>query len=147
MVIDDSATVRKIVATSLGREGFEVKSFTDGFEAFKWLVDTSRIPDLELIDIALPKIDGYEVIRQIRQKPQFAAMVIILISRRDRMRTRTTDRLLTRAQNGYGYLRLPGRLRGSHLLRRNAATGRGYLEETLAGNDMATVEAVYSHQS
>ena len=103
MVIDDSATVRKIVETCLGREGFEVKGFPDGFEAFKWLVDTSRIPDLALIDIGLPKIDGYEVIRRLKQKPQFAAMVIILISRRDGL----LDRLKGRLEGAKAYLVKP----------------------------------------
>jgi len=54
MIIDDSATVRKIVETCLGREGFVVKSFPDGIEAMKWLASyEARIPDLVLLDIGL----------------------------------------------------------------------------------------------
>ena len=93
MVVDDSATIRKIIETSLGREGFEVQSFPDGIEAMKWLANQPRIPDLALIDIGLPKIDGYEVIRRIKQKPQFATIVIILISRRNGLLDRLKGRL------------------------------------------------------
>jgi twitching motility two-component system response regulator PilG len=93
MIIDDSPTVRKIVETCLGREGLEVKSFPDGIQAMKWLAEHQRIPDLALIDLGLPHIDGYEVTRRLKQKPPFATMVIILISRRDGMLDRMKGRL------------------------------------------------------
>ncbi|HLZ57196.1 MAG TPA: response regulator [Ktedonosporobacter sp.] len=103
MVIDDSATVRKIVETCLHREGFEVNGFPDGIEAMKWLVNEPRIPDLALIDIGLPQIDGYEITRRLKQKPQFASIVIILISRRHGM----LDRLKGRLAGAKAYLVKP----------------------------------------
>ncbi|HLZ59384.1 MAG TPA: response regulator [Ktedonosporobacter sp.] len=94
MVIDDSATVRKIIETCLGREGFEVKGFTDGVEAMKWLTEPySRPPDLVILDIGLPKMDGYEVARRLKTKPQFASTVIVMLSRRDGMIDRIKGRL------------------------------------------------------
>lgn len=94
MIIDDSATVRKIVETCLGREGFVVKSFPDGIEAMKWLASyEARIPDLVLLDIGLPKMDGYEVARRLKTKPQFNNTVIIMLTRRDGVFDRLKGRL------------------------------------------------------
>jgi DNA-binding response OmpR family regulator len=95
MVIDDSATVRKIVETSLGREGFEVKGFGDGVEAMQWLASPeARRPDVILLDIGLPKMDGYEVARYLKAKPQFSNTVIVILSRRDGMIERLKGRLV-----------------------------------------------------
>ena len=94
IVIDDSATVRKIIETCLGREGFEVKSFPDGVEAMRWLTQPeARIPDLVILDINLPKVDGYEVARHLKTKPQFANTVIVMLTRRDGMINRLKGRL------------------------------------------------------
>jgi len=84
MVIDDSPTVRKIVETSLRREGFIVQSYADGIEAIKALTQkNAHIPDLVLLDIGLPKMDGYEVARYLKVKQEFNKTVIIMLSRRD----------------------------------------------------------------
>jgi twitching motility two-component system response regulator PilG len=94
MVIDDSATVRKILETCLGREGFEVKGFHDGVEAMRWLTEPqARIPDLVILDIGLPKMDGYEVARRLKAKPQFANTVIVMLTRRDGVIDRLKGRL------------------------------------------------------
>jgi twitching motility two-component system response regulator PilG len=94
MVIDDSTTVRKIIATCLGREGFAVVSFPDGVEAMRWLSQpNARIPDLVTLDIGLPKMDGFEVARRLKAKPQFNQTVIIMISRRDGVIDRLKGRL------------------------------------------------------
>jgi twitching motility two-component system response regulator PilG len=94
MVIDDSPTVRKIVETCLRREGFEVIGFSDGVEAMRWLMEPqSRVPDLVLLDIGLPKMDGYEVARRLKSKPQFGNTVIVMLSRRDGVIDRLKGRL------------------------------------------------------
>ena len=59
MIIDDSLTVRKIMETSLKREGFASVSYPDGIEALRALNERRHpIPDLVLLDIGLPKMDG-----------------------------------------------------------------------------------------
>src|ERR1700753_1741806 len=104
MVIDDSATVRKIVETCLKREGFDVKSFPDGVEAMRWLTEPeARIPNLVILDIGLPKMDGYEVARRLKTKPQFSNTVIIMLSRRDDM----IDKLKGRLAGAKDYLTKP----------------------------------------
>ena len=59
MVIDDLSTVRKIIETCLGREGYEVKSFPDGIEAMRWLTEpAARIPTLIIFGYRTSK-DGW----------------------------------------------------------------------------------------
>ncbi len=104
MVIDDSTTVRKIIETCLGRQGFHVVGFPDGVEAMRWLMEPpSRVPDLVLLDIGLPKMDGYEVARRLKIKPQFSNTVIVMLSRRDGM----IDRLKGRLAGAKDYITKP----------------------------------------
>ena len=87
MIIDDSLTVRKIVETSLRREGFDSVSYCDGIEALRAITEQrmKRIPDLVILDIGLPKMDGYEFARRLRTKPQFNNTVIVMLTSRDRV--------------------------------------------------------------
>ena len=104
MVIDDSTTIRKIIETCLKRQGFQVLGFPDGVEAMRWLMEpTSRAPDLLFLDIGLPKMDGYEVARRLKIKPQFSNTVIIMLSRRDGM----IDRLKGRLAGAKDYITKP----------------------------------------
>lgn len=104
MVIDDSTTVRKIVRTCLSREGFSVVDFPDGVEAMRWLSQpNARIPELVILDIGLPKMDGYEVARRLKSKPQFSNTVIIMLSRRDGV----IDRLKGRLAGAKDYISKP----------------------------------------
>ncbi|HZT98777.1 MAG TPA: response regulator [Ktedonobacteraceae bacterium] len=94
MVIDDSPAIRKIVETCLRREGFTVASFADGIEAMQFLTSPqARVPDLVVLDIGLPKMDGYEVARCLKTKPQFNNTVIIMLSRREGLIDRLKGRL------------------------------------------------------
>jgi len=105
MVIDDSPTVRKIIETCLGREGFIVRSFPDGVEAMRWLANDPDAcpPDLVLLDIGLPKMDGYEVARRLKAKANFNNTVIVMLSRRDGV----IDRLKGRLAGAKDYITKP----------------------------------------
>ncbi len=105
MVIDDSPTVRKIIETCLRRESFDVLGFTDGVEAMRWITNdpSSRVPDLVLLDINLPKIDGYEVARRFKAKAIFNNTIIIMLSRRDSV----IDRLKGRLAGAKDYITKP----------------------------------------
>ena len=94
MVIDDSLTVRKIMETSLKREGFESVSYSDGIEALKALTQPGgRIPDLVILDIGLPKMNGYEIARRLKTKQQYNNTVIIMLTGRDGVLDRLKGRL------------------------------------------------------
>ena len=105
MVIDDSPTVRKIVEVSLRREGLEVVSFPDGIEALRAVTNhqIERVPDLVVLDIDLPKMNGYEIARYLRSKPQWSRTVIVILSRHDGV----IDRLKARLAGTQAYLTKP----------------------------------------
>jgi twitching motility two-component system response regulator PilG len=84
MVIDDSMTVRAVVEASLTRAGFHVTAFPDGLAAMGALARGEvDVPSLLLLDIGLPKMEGYEVARILRSKPEFADTVFIMLTAHD----------------------------------------------------------------
>src|SRR5438105_14985504 len=96
MIVDDSLTVRKIIETSLKREGFDSVSFADGMEAMRAITEQRirRIPDLIILDIGMPKMDSYEFARRLKTKPQFNNTVIIMLTSRDGLIDRLKGRLV-----------------------------------------------------
>src|SRR5690348_9152677 len=95
MIIDDSPTVCKILEVCLRRAGYEAMSFGDGVQALQWLnTAEARIPDLIFIDLGLPKMDGYEVIRLLKARPTLAQTVLVILSRRDGILDRIKGRLV-----------------------------------------------------
>jgi twitching motility two-component system response regulator PilG len=104
VVIDDSLTVRKILETCLRRAGYEVKSFPDGVEALRWLIKPEAcIPALVLVDLGLPKLDGYDLIRLLKARPAFERAVLVIISRRDGV----LDRIKGRLAGAHAYVTKP----------------------------------------
>ena len=84
LVIDDSKTVSKVIEVGLGREGYEVVCCDSGERALRWLASsTNNIPDLILVDLFLPEMDGYSVIRVFRSHSVLAHIPIVIISRRN----------------------------------------------------------------
>jgi twitching motility two-component system response regulator PilG len=82
LVVDDSPTVRKLVALTLERQGHRVIMAADGYEAADRLREQG-IPDLILLDIAMPGLDGYTVCRFFRQNAATAHLPIIMLSGKD----------------------------------------------------------------
>ncbi|GKS68324.1 chemosensory pili system protein ChpA (sensor histidine kinase/response regulator) [Nitrosomonas sp. PY1] len=80
MVVDDSLTVRKVTCRLLEREGCDVLIAKNGAEAIRILQDT--IPDVMLVDLEMPKMNGFELIRNIRTHSKTAEIPIIIISSR-----------------------------------------------------------------
>lgn len=106
MVIDDSLVVRTILDTCLRRSGYEVKCFEDGLQGLGWLNTTeARIPDLILIDLGLPRLDGYEVIRLLKARPELKDTVLVILSARDGI----LDRIKGRLVGAHTYLTKPFR--------------------------------------
>lgn len=80
MVVDDSLTVRKITSRLLEREGCDVLIAKDGLDATQLLQDI--IPDVMLVDLEMPRMDGFELIKTVRSNPRTANIPIIVISSR-----------------------------------------------------------------
>lgn len=80
MVVDDSLTVRKITGNLLAREGYQVITAKDGVEALQALQDNR--PDVMLVDIEMPRMDGFELTKNVRNDPATAHIPIIMITSR-----------------------------------------------------------------
>ena len=91
LVVDDSLTVRKFTTRLLTREGYAVTTARDGVDALKVLGD--RAPDAILLDIEMPRMDGFEFAKSIRNDAQSAHIPIIMISSRtaDKHRNRAAE--------------------------------------------------------
>lgn len=80
LVVDDSVTVRKVTSRLLERQGMNVMTAKDGIEAVSILQE--RMPDIVLLDIEMPRMDGFEVARQVRHDDRLADLPIVMISSR-----------------------------------------------------------------
>lgn len=80
MVVDDSLTVRKVTCRLLEREGCEVLMAKNGSEALQILQESK--PDVMLVDLEMPKMNGFELIKQVRANTATASIPIIIISSR-----------------------------------------------------------------
>lgn len=80
MVVDDSVTVRKVTTRLLERQGMEVITARDGLDAVTQLDE--RIPDIMLLDIEMPRMDGFEVATRVRHDARTKHLPIIMITSR-----------------------------------------------------------------
>lgn len=80
LVVDDSAVLAEAVKAKLETGNFEVEMAFSGEEALETI--SREIPDLLILDVYMPGIDGFEVCRQLRQKVETRALPIVLLSSR-----------------------------------------------------------------
>jgi twitching motility two-component system response regulator PilG len=81
MVIDDSPTIRKAVSIGLEAEGYHVATAVDAVDALRRLEETQ--PDLILLDITMPGMDGYKLCRKIRAMERTKAIPVVMLSGKD----------------------------------------------------------------
>jgi len=107
MVIDDALVVRTILDTCLRRAGYQVKCFEDGLQALGWLnTSEARIPDLIIVDLGLPRLDGYEIIRLLKARPALEDTALVILTGRDGI----LDRIKGRLVGAHAYLTKPFRV-------------------------------------
>ncbi len=80
LVVDDSITVRRVTQRLLERNGMRVLTARDGVDAMEMLQE--HTPDIILLDIEMPRMDGYEVATQVRTDSRLAGIPIIMITSR-----------------------------------------------------------------
>jgi DNA-binding response OmpR family regulator len=82
LVVDDEEYIQHILNFSFGAEGYEVITATDGEEALKKA--RHEKPDIIVLDIMMPKMDGYEACKQLKTDPQTKAIPVILLTAKGR---------------------------------------------------------------
>ncbi|NWD55091.1 Hpt domain-containing protein [Pseudomonas veronii] len=97
LVVDDSVTVRKVTSRLLERNGMNVLTAKDGIDAMAVLEE--HTPDLMLLDIEMPRMDGFEVAIQVRNDPRLMRLPIIMITSRTGQKHR--DRAMAIGVNDY----------------------------------------------
>jgi two-component system response regulator ChvI len=102
-VVDDEANIRETVAFALRREGYEVEAYADGADAATAFED--KMPDLAILDILMPRMDGLELCRRIRAASE-TVPIIFLTSRDDEV-----DRILGLELGADDYLVKPFSMR------------------------------------
>ncbi len=80
MVVDDSLTVRKITSRLMTREGYRVETAKDGVDALEKMHDI--LPDVVLLDVEMPRMDGFELARVMRNDARLKSVPIIMITSR-----------------------------------------------------------------
>lgn len=107
MVIDDSMAVRTILETSFQRVGVKVNAYRDGIEAIQALSrGEAPVPAVLLLDINLPRMDGYEVARILRGNEQFGETAILMLTGKDGL----VDRMKSRWVGAREFIRKPFRV-------------------------------------
>ncbi len=92
MVIDDSRTIRKSAETMLGKEGCEVLTADDGFEALALI--QQHHPDLIFVDIMMPRLDGYQTCAIIKNNEQFRNTPVIMLTSKDGLFDKARGRIV-----------------------------------------------------
>jgi chemosensory pili system protein ChpA (sensor histidine kinase/response regulator) len=80
LVVDDSLTVRKITDRLLTREGYRVLVAKDGVEALEKLRD--QLPDVVITDVEMPRMDGFDLVRNVRSDDHLKSLPVIMITSR-----------------------------------------------------------------
>jgi len=123
LVVEDDASIADVLRRTLRQEGHEVRSATDGVEALR--LAEEFVPDLVVLDLGLPKLDGVEVCRRIRAESDVPILILTA-------RTQTDDRVVGLDSGADDYLVKPferkellARMRA--LLRRRPPRGSAFL--------------------
>ena len=92
LVIDDSKTIRKTTETLLAKEGCEVYTAVDGFDALAKVADYT--PDIVFVDIMMPRLDGYQTCSLIKHNKVFRSIPVIMLSSKDGLFDRARGRIV-----------------------------------------------------
>ncbi len=92
LVVDDSKTIRRTAETLLSKEGCQVFTAIDGFDALSKIADHQ--PDLIFVDIMMPRLDGYETCSLIKHNKVFKQIPVIMLSSKDGLFDRARGRIV-----------------------------------------------------
>lgn len=92
LVVDDSKTIRRTAETLLSKEGCQVFTAIDGFDALSKIADHQ--PDLIFVDIMMPRLDGYETCSLIKHNKVYKQTPVIMLSSKDGLFDRARGRIV-----------------------------------------------------
>ena len=92
LVIDDSKTIRRTAETLLKKEGCDVITANDGFEALSKIADYN--PNIIFVDIMMPRLDGYQTCALIKHNQKFRNTPVIMLSSKDGLFDRARGRIV-----------------------------------------------------
>ena len=92
MVIDDSKTIRRTAETLLRKQGCDVVTAADGFEALAKIAEHK--PDIIFVDIMMPRLDGYQTCALIKHNRSFKTTPVIMLSSRDSIFDKARGRIV-----------------------------------------------------
>ena len=92
LVVDDSKTIRRTAETLLTKEGCQVFTAIDGFDALSKIAD--HRPDLIFVDIMMPRLDGYETCSLIKHNKTFRETPVVMLSSKDGLFDRARGRIV-----------------------------------------------------
>jgi CheY-like chemotaxis protein len=104
MVVDDDADIRETVADVLQDEGYSVEVAANGREVLEQLHGSTRLPDLILLDLMMPELDGWGVLAELEKTPRFASVPVVVFS------AYASDDAAVAALKVRGFVRKPLRL-------------------------------------
>lgn len=92
MVIDDSKTIRRTAENLLKKQGCDVVTATDGFEALAKIAEHK--PDIIFVDIMMPRLDGYQTCALIKNNRNFKDTPVIMLSSKDSIFDKARGRIV-----------------------------------------------------
>jgi excisionase family DNA binding protein len=97
LIVDDEPQFRKLMKRILSSRGYQIMEASDGFEAGIQIIDFK--PDLVLLDLYIPGMDGFEVCRKIKENPKTAIIVVVAVTGYDNDENR--ERIMKAGADGY----------------------------------------------
>jgi twitching motility two-component system response regulator PilH len=101
LVVDDSPTETHIISTALEKQGHRISVAVDGKDGVEKA--TQIIPDLILMDVVMPELNGFQATRQLTKQPSTANIPVIMVTTKDQK----TDRMWAERQGAKGYITKP----------------------------------------
>ncbi|MCP3850869.1 MAG: response regulator [Gammaproteobacteria bacterium] len=101
LVVDDSPTETHIISTVLEKQGHHISVAVNGNDGVKKAKEI--IPDLILMDVVMPELNGFQATRQLTKEPSTASIPVIMVTTKDQK----TDRMWAERQGAKGYITKP----------------------------------------
>ncbi|TEB06620.1 Transcriptional regulatory protein YycF [Pelotomaculum schinkii] len=137
LVVDDETNIIELLKFNLGKDGYQVVGLTNGRDAVNFTEEAK--PDLIILDIMLPQMDGYEVLRTLRAKPETSAIPVIMLSAKGEL----VDKILGLELGADDYITKPFSPR--EVLARVKARLRRKVSLSIAQQEIKPSEIIINH--